>query len=214
MGAAVTDEEISTGRSGVNSDETLHSASPRDGGIGTVTDRERDRSGALPPGSDEESVQLVVVGCGVDGGGDDAVGLEIVRRIASADAFECSFQAPEDSDGEVRQIAAGDSYLLFVDAVVTRSRPGAIHLVSLPNSGLEPRNLMSASLSGAKHAALLAIEIPEVRTGPGLSEVVARAADFVVANFDSLQRQVLVHEHDNLPLAIHILAPENEPLHA
>jgi hydrogenase maturation protease len=161
-----------------------------------------------------EAAELVLIGCGSDCAGDDSVGLEIVRRIGGFERYERRFTAPEEATTEVRGIVSGVPYLLFVDAVSTTSRPGAIHLVSLPNASVRPRNLDCATIPPQARAALLGIEVEALTTGPELSDPVARAADFVVANIESLQRQVLTHEHENLPLAVHILAPERDLVHA
>lgn len=157
-------------------------------------------------------IELLIVGCGEDGAGDDAVGLEIVRRVSSV-REEKRFSAPGEATASLRSVASGHPYLLFVDAVSMTSLPGTVHLLSLPNDEIRPRNLDPAAVPPGARAALLGIEIGSVAPGP-LSEAVANAADFVVANIDALERQVLLHEHEKRAIALRVLAPERELAHA
>lgn len=210
---AIKVNDQTSGGNGVKSEMTLHSASPRGERSGAETGSERDGEGVASLEKSVEQVELVVVGCGTDGAGDDAVGLEIVRRVSAPDRLEQTFNAPDETASALNTVASRSSYLLFVDSVSTTSRPGTIHLVSLPSDIVHPRNLDPAAIPPGVKAALLGIEIDSATDG-ALSEAVSRAADFVVANIESIERQVLTHEHDQLPLAIHILAPEKDFEHA
>jgi hydrogenase maturation protease len=158
------------------------------------TERSTDR--ATPPG------RLRVVGCGNPYAGDDAAGLEIVRRLRERWEGSCELLDRPQAGLELLDCLQGAEVVLFVDAVSSGAPPGTLHLVPLPSPDLEARGLGALSSHGwgltealslmsalgwqAPHLYLLGIEIATLAPDAPRSAVVEAAIRTVVEGFPRL----------------------------
>jgi hydrogenase maturation protease len=148
-------------------------------------------------------VPLVVVGCGNPAQGDDAVGLEVVRRLQiECQDSRCGFYTLNHTGVELLDMLESAQVLMVIDAISTGAPAGSLHLIPFPSTGIPRRAVPPVSghewdpfsvleLAGAlgrrlPRVILLGIEIDTARAGSTLSEPVARAAQTVVVLFPSL----------------------------
>jgi hydrogenase maturation protease len=146
---------------------------------------------------------LIVVGCGNPAQGDDAVGLEIVRRLQlECTDQRCGFHLLTHAGVELLEMLDSAQVLLIVDAITTGAPAGSLHLIPFPSAGVPRRavppvsghdwdpfsvlELASALGRRLPQVMLLGVEIDTVRAGSALSEPVTRAAQTVVALFPAL----------------------------
>jgi hydrogenase maturation protease len=152
---------------------------------------------------------LIVVGCGNPAQGDDAVGLEVVRRLQlECTDTRCRFFTLNHTGVELLDLIDSAQVLLVIDAIATGAPPGSLHLIPFPSTGSLTRRA-APSLSGhdwdpfsvlelacalgrrLPQVVLLGIEIDTARTGSTLSEPVNRAVHTVVALFPSLMSRLV-----------------------
>jgi hydrogenase maturation protease len=146
---------------------------------------------------------LRVVGCGNAFAGDDAAGLEIVRRLREQNPCEAEIRAMPQASVELEELFEGADTVLFIDAVASGAPPGTLHLLALPSPEVEPRALSSLSSHGwhlpevlrlraalgqrTPRLMLLGVEVETVSPGAARSEAVEEAIRTVVERFSSLR---------------------------
>lgn len=151
---------------------------------------------------------LLVIGCGNGFSGDDAAGFHAVRMLA-----------PLHKSGDVRFLAMGragiemldvfdrEMRIVFIDAISSGRRPGAIVVTPLPTVGIVQRSsandhgwgiaevlALARSLGrSVPQTTLIGIEVPDARS-PLLSPVVAGAINFLLEHFHELRTLVVARE--------------------
>jgi len=164
------------------------------------------RHGDLAENSDSRS-SLLVVGCGNPFAGDDAVGLEIIRRLRDSAVAGIRLRELNQPPADFSALAGEDEVVLLIDAVVSGKPPGTIHLVPFPCPELQPRSLGALSTHGwglqeslalsralghrLPRIVLLGIECSRVAAGAGLSPPVESAVDAILQRFAVLRRLVM-----------------------
>jgi len=134
--------------------------------------------------------------------GDDGAGIEIVRRLRSIGGFGCRLLEMSQSGVDLLDILQETNIVVFVDAVVSGSEAGMLHILSLPSPDLQPRTLSTLSSHGwglaemldLCHALgrpvpsmyLLGIEIHSTTDSTSLSTAVENSLDFAVEHFSSI----------------------------
>lgn len=155
----------------------------------------------------ESSLRLLVVGCGNPTAGDDSAGVEIVRRLRAQGLYVAELHSMPFPNVELLELFGQADLILFIDALSSGARPGTLHLVPLPWSGIEPHGLTTLSSHGWGLAAsvdlaralgrpiprlvLLGIELASVSLGAGCSAAVERAIAAVVEEFPRLRSWLL-----------------------
>ncbi len=157
--------------------------------------------------SPEESVRLLVIGCGNLLAGDDGAGVEILRRLEEKGDCGCELRAVPGAGVELLECFEEADVILLLDAVLSGAAPGTLHLLPLPWPGIEPRALSSLSSHGwglaetlalqdalggrAPGVMLLGVEVEAALPGACRSPAVEAAIDFAVKNFSSLRSLVM-----------------------
>ncbi len=150
---------------------------------------------------------LVVVGCGNPAQGDDAVGLEVVRRLkAECKDARCHFHLLTQAGVELLDLLGAAEVLVIVDAMCTGAPAGSLHFLPFPTSMIgsarpplsghdwDPFSILELAAALGRRlppVMLLGIEIDAARTGSTLSDPVLRAAQTVVALFPALVSRLL-----------------------
>jgi hydrogenase maturation protease len=145
---------------------------------------------------------VVVVGCGNPAQGDDAAGLEVVRRLQlECHHPRCRFHTITHGGVELLDLLGDAEVLVVVDAMCTGAPAGSLHFLPFPTSMMgsarpplsghdwDPFSILELASALGRHlppVMLLGIEIDAARTGSTLSEPVLRAVQTVVALFPSL----------------------------
>jgi hydrogenase maturation protease len=150
-----------------------------------------------------EGAHPLLLPLGNENCGDDAAGLEIVRRLLAGGLDESRIIDLPRSPLDWKEIARTGRPVLVVDSVVSGSPPGTIHLAPIPGAALRPRGaaalsthgmglLESLSLAQAlgvrlPRLILLGIECGDVSPGAPLSGAVENAIAQVTTTFAELQ---------------------------
>jgi hydrogenase maturation protease len=143
-----------------------------------------------------------VVGCGNPTAGDDVAGVEVARRLSQQVYRGCQFAIVPHAGPGVLDLFASVDAVLFVDAVVTDSPPGTIHLVPFPSREIEPRRIGSLSSHGwglaetldlaralnrpVPRLMLLGVEAETASEGAIPTQAVEEAVALICRNFDAL----------------------------
>jgi hydrogenase maturation protease len=144
----------------------------------------------------------LVVGMGNPMAADDAIGVELVRRLRHQSHTGCRFLEVTQPGLGLLRLFDQASWILFVDAVVSGAPPGTVCLIPLPSKLVESRGIASLSSHGLGLAEvtelcqvlgrpmprmfLLGIEIGDATLGASRTESVDRAMRDVVSGFPSL----------------------------
>jgi hydrogenase maturation protease len=144
----------------------------------------------------------LVVGLGSPLRGDDGVGLEFVRSLQSRRGLECKFLEASQPELDLFELLEGQGQMLFLDAVVSGAAPGTIHLIPLPSSDIQPKNIALISSHGfglteaielrlalgrpVPRLMLLGFEIETVDPGVAQSEKVQQSLRAAMAAFPTL----------------------------
>ncbi len=159
---------------------------------------------------------LLVLGCGNPFAGDDAVGLEIVRRLRESAMANIRLHELNQPVLDLSEIADPEQVVLVIDAVVSGNPPGTIHLTSLPCPELQPRSVVALSSHGwglqeslaiqqalgqrLPRVFLLGIECGRIYANTALSAPVAWAVETVIEQFAVLRDLVMYGDTEKLPL--------------
>jgi hydrogenase 3 maturation protease len=149
--------------------------------------------------SESESVRFAIMGIGNELNGDDAAGVEVIRRLSKFIAGDENLrliegaQAPENFSGPLRRFSP--HLLLLVDAAHLDEAPGAIRWVewnetdglSASTHTLPPSVLASYLIeeTGCR-VGLLAIQAQQLELGEPLSPAVDSAVDEIVGELTRL----------------------------
>jgi len=153
------------------------------------------------------AASIVVVGCGNPAQGDDAAGLEVVRRLqAECNDTRCRFHTLTHAGVELLDLLGAAEVLVIVDAMCTGAPAGSLHFLPFPTSMMgsarpplsghdwDPFSILELAAALGRHlppVMLLGIEIDVARTGSALSDPVLRAVQTVVALFPALVSRLL-----------------------
>ncbi|MHB9001836.1 MAG: hydrogenase maturation protease, partial [Thermoanaerobaculia bacterium] len=112
---------------------------------------------------------LLIIGCGNEFAGDDAAGVEIVRRVVERYGEKYEFHAAPRVAIELLEILAGRDWAIVIDAVASGAPPGTIHVVALHAHSLVTRSLGGVSSHGFGLAEVLGFAEKLGRPMPKLS---------------------------------------------
>ena len=149
---------------------------------------------------------FLAVGIGNSFGGDDSVGIEVVRSLRNQEGLDCDLLIAGQREWDQMELWDREGCILFIDAVNSGADPGTVHLIPLPSAELGARQLKLlsshgfglADIIGLRQALkrsmprcmLLGIEIESAKTGASQSEKVEHARWAVVSRFAWLLREL------------------------
>ncbi len=152
---------------------------------------------------DDRPSSLLVLGCGSPFAGDDAAGLEIIRRLRESAVAGLRLQELTQPLADFSELTDPAEVVLIIDAVVSGSPPGTLHLVPFPDPNLQPRGLSALSTHGwglqdsvalaralgheLPRVLLLGIECGAVAPGTPLSAPVEQAVSEIVRRFAAIR---------------------------
>ena len=154
--------------------------------------------------------RLMVLGCGNPFAGDDNVGLELVHRLRACGGYGCELRdLPEGGLGLLELFDRAD-IILFVDAVLSGTPPGTLHLVPLPSRDVVPQALGAVSSHGwgldealrlalalgrrVPRLMLLGVELESVALGTRRTTPVEAALEAAIDHFPQVQAALLDSE--------------------
>jgi hydrogenase maturation protease len=159
----------------------------------------------MPAGNAIQAVPLVV-GLGNPLGGDDSVGIEVIRLLRRHEELACHFLEVTQPGLDLIELCEREDWILFIDGVSSGVEPGTIHLIPLPSAAIEAKNMGALSSHGfgleeiielrlalqrsMPSCMLLGIEIESVKLGEPRSENVERAMLAVGSGFWSFLREL------------------------
>ena len=137
-------------------------------------------------------MKRVVVGLGNEDRGDDAAGIEVAKRVRTADG------RPLSDPLDLVDLLAGSGEVIIVDAMSSGATPGTVHRFELRRDPLPSRAFVSSHLVSLGEAVALAkalghsldsvvvygIEAGNVELGAPLSADVEKAVVAVVDEID------------------------------
>jgi hydrogenase maturation protease len=145
---------------------------------------------------------LLVVGCGSEVAGDDAVGSELVQLLARLHPRgDVRFALLPRPGLELLEVFEHEEHIVFVDAIVSDRDPGTVLIAPLPSDGVRLRSSVAAEGFGIDEVlalgrslgrrvpltTLLGIEVSGCGQASLLSEPVAHAMNFLIEKFDEIR---------------------------